>query len=57
MERSGRSDTEPMTAVLKRRKELKKALRVAQLFVALDEAAAGGRPSPRPRPRATLGKA
>jgi len=57
MERSGRSDTEPMTAVLKRRKELKRALRLAQVLVALDHAAAAARTRPRTRPRATLGKA
>lgn len=57
MERSVPPDTESMTAVFKRRKELKKAVRVARLFVALDEAASGGRGRRRARPRATLGKA
>ena len=60
MRRSPGSDTEPMTAVLrlyKDRREQKKALRVAQMLVALDQAAGDGRKAVRTRPRATLGRA
>jgi hypothetical protein len=59
MGRRRASDTEPVTAVFKRRRELRRAMRVARMLAALEDAAAGAtRERPRPRTqRAFVGSA